>query len=81
MLILAISVKDREYLYKANTARAVSKNSAQKICDIVNECKYQLKPGEIWHIYEIDKYNIAFDYATRQEFKIRRGIVSDYGIA
>lgn len=81
MLILAISVKDREYLYKANTARAVSKNSAQKICDIVNECKYQLKPGEIWHIHEIDKYDIAYDYAARQEFKIRRGIVSDYGIA
>ena len=81
MLILAISVKDREYLYKANTAHAVSKNSAQKICDIVNECKYQLKPGEIWHIHEIDNYCVAYDYAMRQEFKIRRGVVSDYGIA
>lgn len=81
MLILAITNEGQEFIYNARSARAVSKNSASKICDIVNEYKYKLKAGQKWHVYDVDKYDIAFDYATRQAFKIRRGIVSDYGIA
>lgn len=81
MLILAITNEGQEYIYSARSARAVSKKSARLICDIANENKYKLKPGQKWHIYDVDKYDIAFDYATRQAFRIRNGIVSDYGIA
>ena len=81
MLILAKTIEGKEYFYNARSARSLSKKSARLICDIVNEYKYKLQTGEKWHIYDVDKYDIAFDYATRQAFKIRNGIVSDYGIA
>lgn len=78
MLILAKTIEGKEYFYNARSARAVSKKSAQTIRDIANDNNYQLRPGEKWHIYEIDKYDIAFDYAQLQAFKIRNGIVRDY---
>ena len=81
MLILAITNEGQEFIYNARTARSVSKKSARLICDIANENKYKLKPGQKWHIYDVDKYDIAFDYAMRQAFRIRNGIVSDCGIA
>lgn len=77
MLVLAMSKKDKEYLYIARTARQVSKASAQKICDIANENNFLFScyPGYIWHIHEIDKYDTAFNYAQNQKFTIRNGIV------
>lgn len=78
MLVLAMSAKGHEFMYDAKTARKVSKASAQKICDIVNEHKflYSCHPGCVWHIHEVDKYDRAFDYAQFQSFTIRNGIVT-----
>ena len=77
MLVLAISVKDHEYLYSAKSARAVSARSADIICKTVNYHKYLLKDGEIWHVHEVDRYDNAYDYARFRAFKIRKGIVKD----
>ena len=77
MLVLAMSKAGQEYIYKPNTARQVSKASAKKICDIVNEYKFLFTchPGYVWHIHEVDKYDSAYDYAQYQKFTIRKGIV------
>lgn len=77
MLILAITQSGKEFFYNAKSAHAVSKKSGEKIRDICNKCGYKLKPGAIWHIYEIDKYSYAYDYAQFQKFTIRNGIVKD----
>lgn len=77
MLVLAMSLKNQEYLYKARTARKVSKASAETICKIVNEYKflYSCHPGYVWAVHEVDKYDSAYDYAQLQDFTIRKGIV------
>lgn len=77
MIILAKTLKGQEFVYNPKTAMQVSKASATKICEIVNSCKFRIKPekGETWHVYEIDKYSFAFDYAQFQRFTIRKGIV------
>lgn len=80
MKVLAISVFGHEYMYKARTARKVSERSAEKICSICNDVKYQLKPGECWHIHDVDKYDTAYNYAMYQAFTIRNGIVKDHHV-
>ena len=76
MLVIAKSKAGAEFLYKPETARKVSKSSAGKILEVVNEMKWRLDPGETWAIHEIDKYDSAFVYAERQAFTIRNGIVT-----
>lgn len=78
MKIIAKTQKGMEFLYNPKTARRVSEKSANKICAIVNEYKYLLGSGknECWHVYDIDKYSTAYEYAQFQEFRIRNGIVT-----
>lgn len=76
MLVLAKSIEGQEFLYNARSARRVSARSADKIRDAVNEVRWNLKEGEIWHLHEVDEYDNAFYYAERQSFTIRNGIIS-----
>lgn len=73
MMVVAISAKGHEFLYSAKTAHKVSKASAEKICKALNEAKYHLKDGDIWHVHEIDKYDNAWIYAHEQEFRVWKG--------
>lgn len=78
MKIIAKTIKGQEFCYNARSARKVSAASAEKICKIVNEYKYLLgtNDGEIWHVYDIDCYSKAWDYAQYQAFTIRNGVVT-----
>ena len=78
MLVIAKSVKGKEFLYDPRTARKVSKASANYILEVVNKYKFLLdsSDSEIWHIHEIDEYDAAFVYAQYQAFTVRNGIVS-----
>lgn len=76
MLVLAKSVKGKEYFYNPRSAHRVSARSAETIRDICNEYKFQLNDNETWHIHEIDKYDTAYNYAEFQQFTIRNGIVT-----
>ena len=78
MKIIAKTIEGKEFIYSATSARKVSERSANKICDIVNQYKFLLdtSKNEKWFIYEIDKYDIAYDYAQVQSFTIRNGIVT-----
>ena len=75
MKVIAKTRKGSEYCYNAASARKVSERSAQRILDIVNEMKWRLNDGEIWHIYDVNQYDRAYDYAQYQSFTIRKGIV------
>ena len=77
MKIIAKTVKGKEFLYNPKTARKVSARSAEKILDAVNAHKSMLgaAENEIFHIYDIDKYDTAYEYAQKQAFIIRNGYV------
>lgn len=81
MKILAKTHKGSEFCYNARSARAVSERSAGKILEIVNKYNFQIKPenNEIWHIYDVDQYDRAFEIAQYQKFTIRNGIVKAVG--
>ena len=76
MKILAITRDGEEFLYKTRSARKVSARSAKTICKIVNKYKFHLEPGEKWFIYDVDKYDEAYERAMYQGFTIRNGIVT-----
>lgn len=75
MTVLAKAKVGSEYLYVINSAHKVPKASARKIMDILNDVRWNLKDGEIWHMYEIDEYCPGYTYAATQRFSIRKGIV------
>ena len=76
MKVIAKAIKGQEFFYNARSARKVSERSAKVILDIVNEYRFQLKENEVWHIYDVDQYDAAYDYAQFQSFTIRNGIVT-----
>ena len=61
---IAIAPKGAEYLYRRSSMIAVPKSSAIKIMTTLNSLKYQLKDGEVWHIYDNDWY--TNDYITKE---------------
>ena len=71
MKIVAITTDGQEFLFKVRTAHKVSTAGAEKICKILNHIRYNLKSGaEKWWVYEIDKYDMAYDYAVTQDFHL-----------
>lgn len=78
MYILALTQKGAEFIYNLSTAHQVSKNSAEKIKDTLNQLKYKIKSdSQVWHIYEVDRYDAAYDYATLQRFTIRNNTIKE----
>lgn len=71
MLVVAKSLKGQEFLYNARSAHAVPKTSAKKICQALNDIKYQLKESEVWYLHEVDQYDIAYIFADGQKFCYR----------
>lgn len=76
MLVIAKSVKGKEYLYNAASARKVSKRSSEAILTVLNQMRWRLEDGQVWHIHEVDEYSNAYYYAQKQAFTIRNGVVS-----
>lgn len=73
MIIIARTRKGEEFQYSYASAHRVPKSSARKICDALNRAQYGITPEQIWHVYEIDKYDIAYDFAEHKRFGIRNG--------
>lgn len=73
MKIVAVAVKGQEFLYNPKTAHKVSAKSAERITENLNENLFRLKENEIWYLYDVDRYDRAFDYAESQSFVIRNG--------
>lgn len=68
MLVVAKSVKGREYLYNAKTAHKVPIKNAEKICEVLNDCKFCLNDGEIWFVHDVDQFDDAYTYASFKKF-------------
>ena len=77
MKVVAKSAKGHEFMYNGKSAHKVSEASAKYICDILNEYKYKLNEGEVWYIHDIDKYDMAYEYALFQSFTVRKGVVKE----
>lgn len=78
MFIVAKTNKGTEYLYDVLSSHKVSKAAKNIICNSLNDNKYNIKNNEIWHIYEIDKYDNAYDVASYQEMKLYKNRIRIY---
>lgn len=78
MKIAAITIKGTEFVYRGSTAHKVPERSAAAIVDALNTAGFRLRPGECWHLYDIDKYTGAYDFALCQAFRVYRGAVREY---
>lgn len=77
MKIVAITKAGREYAYKTASAHRVSARSAERIAQKLTEVKYGISDDEIWFVYDIDKYDTAYDFAELQEFKVVNGCLKE----
>lgn len=77
MYITAIAKKGQEFLYDYTTAHKVSKRSAETIKNMLNNANYLIvdETKQTWHVFEIDNYSRAIDYATYHRFSLRKGIL------
>lgn len=78
MKIVAKSVKGHEFMYNPTSAHEVSNNSAEYICKVLNNYRFNLKGDETWFIHDVDKYDRAYDYAMYQRFTVRNGVVKQH---
>lgn len=79
MTIVAQAHKGQEYMYTVNTAHKVSADKATKIAELLNQANYMLKDGMVWWVYDVDKYDTAYDYAQFQRFEYgKRGLIRRY---
>ena len=63
---IAIAPKGKEFMYKRSTMIAVPTSSAQKIVDLLNSQRFELKDGETWHVYDNDRIS---NYYIDREIK------------
>lgn len=73
MHIVAITTTGKEFFYNGRTAHKVPRTKADKIADALNAARYGLKYGQAWHVYEIDIYDAAIEYAVCQSFSTTKG--------
>lgn len=75
MKIVAKTTKGQEFMFSIRSAHKVNSKKAEKIVEMLNGCRWMLKDGEIWHIYDIDEYDAgAYAWAETQSF-----FISQYG--
>lgn len=69
MLVIAKAIKGKEFFHSIREMYEVPKRSAEKICEIMNREKWNLKDNETWHIYE------GTLYEPNGKLSIREGVV------
>ena len=70
---VAITDKGREFLYRKSSMIAVPTKSAMKIVELLNKANFELREGEVWHLYENDW--VSNDYISREIKALRKGRV------
>lgn len=73
MKIAAKTREGAEFMYSAQSAHRISERSAARIVEALNENRYQLRPGEKWHVYTIDQYSAAYIVAQCHAFTLHNG--------
>lgn len=77
MKVIAKSTKGHEFMYNASSAHKVSDRSAEYICKVLNEYKFRINDNEVWFVHDVDRYDLAYEYAQYQRFTVRNGIVKE----
>ena len=77
MLVLAKARQGAEFFYIPWSAHHVSKASAEKICAALNTIRYKLESDQVWHIYDVDRYDVAHDVAQEQSFYYYGGTLKE----
>ena len=67
---IAITTPGTEFLFRRSSAIVTPAASAEKIAAALNAAKYQIKPGEKWHVYENEYID---DYINKQIKTYRTG--------
>lgn len=75
--MIAKAVNGQEFLYSRNTAHKVSERSADAICKVLNDCKWKLNGGEVWHVFDCGWYELEYTAAAFQSFTIRNGLIKE----
>lgn len=75
MKMIAKAVLGKEFIYDRKTAHKVSERGAADICRALNDRKYQLKDGQIWHVYDCGWYESEYTGAAYQQFTRRSGTI------
>lgn len=62
MKMIAKAVDGREYLHSVKVGECffVSDRKAKQVCDIMNDIKYNLQEGRVWHVYDYDYYMLFY---------------------
>lgn len=77
MKMIAKAIEGKEYLYIAKTAHKVSARSADRICEALNQQRYQLSEGQIWHVYDMGDYEKEHTAAGYLSFCIKNGYLCE----
>ena len=78
MVVLAKAVLGQEFLYNASSSHEVSKASADIICKALNEARWQLKDGEVWHKFtNFCQYSDGWTFALGQKFTRYKGRIRE----
>lgn len=72
--VIAIAAAGAEFMYKRDSLIKVPAASAAKIAEALNKSNYQLKPGQIWHVYENDGYKNSLTTKEIKSYKPGRNI-------
>lgn len=75
MLYISKALKGKEFLHSRYENYQVPRSSAEKICQIMNEARFELKDGEVWHIYEGPELDVCINGTARMykgSVKLRR---------
>ena len=70
MKLIAVAKKGKEFIHSTERAYFAPDSSADRIAKSLNENKYKLKDGEIWHVYD---YDITQDLYVTGRLTIYRG--------
>lgn len=69
MVVIAKTIKGKEFFLSVHEMYEAPKSSAKKICEIMNHARFRLKEGEVWHIYD------ECMYEPTGKLSIRNGMV------
>ena len=51
---VTVTTPGAEYMYRTSTAHFVSRENASRILDALNRAGHLLRPGETWHLYNVE---------------------------
>lgn len=68
MTVIAKAIKGQEFLYNASSAHKVNSSKVDIVLKVLNNAKYDIKENEVWHKYEVDRYDRAYEYGSFQSF-------------